>query len=45
MLFRSARTNSRVAPWHLIEGNYKWYARIKVMKLLVKRLEQEFGDL
>ena len=40
-----ARTNSRVAPWNLIEGNYKWFARIKVMKLLVKRLEQEFGDL
>jgi len=29
----------------LIEGNYKWYTRIKVMKLLVKRLEQEFGNL
>ena len=40
-----ARTNSRIAPWNLIEGNYKWFARIKVMKLLVKRLEQEFGDL
>jgi polyphosphate kinase 2 (PPK2 family) len=40
-----ARTNSRTAPWNLIEGNYKWFARIKVMKLVVKRLEQEFGDL
>ncbi len=40
-----ARTNSRIAPWNLIEGNYKWFARIKVMKLVVKRLEQEFGDL
>ena len=40
-----ARTNSRIAPWNLIEGNYKWFSRIKVMKLLVKRLEQEFGDL
>ena len=39
------RTSSRGAPWHLIEGNYKWYTRIKVMKLLVKRLEQEFGNL
>jgi len=39
------RTNSRFASWNLIEGNYKWYARIKVMKLLVKRMEQEFGAL
>ena len=39
------KTNARIAPWNLIEGNYKWYARIKIMKLLVKRLEQEFGRL
>ena len=40
-----ARTSSRFAPWNLMEGNYKWYTRIKVMKVLVKRLEQEFGSL
>jgi polyphosphate kinase 2 (PPK2 family) len=39
------RTSPRIAPWNLIEGNFKWFARIKVMKLLVKRLEQEFGEL
>ena len=39
------KTNARMAPWNLVEGNYKWYARIKIMKLLVKRLEQEFGRL
>ena len=39
------KTNARIAPWNLVEGNFKWYARIKIMKLLVKRLEQEFGKL
>lgn len=38
-----AKTDVRNAPWHLIEGEFKWYARIKVLRLLVKRLEKEFG--
>jgi PPK2 family polyphosphate:nucleotide phosphotransferase len=37
------KTDTRHAPWNLIEGEYKWYARIKVLRLLVKRLEKEFG--
>jgi AMP-polyphosphate phosphotransferase len=27
------------APWHLIEGNFKWHARIKVLKIIAKALE------
>jgi polyphosphate:AMP phosphotransferase len=34
-----ARTSTQVAPWTLVEGNDKLYARIKVMKTLVDRLE------
>ncbi|MEM6823420.1 MAG: UDP-galactose-lipid carrier transferase, partial [Verrucomicrobiota bacterium] len=29
------------APWNLIEGNFKWYARVKVIKTIVKRLKEE----
>jgi polyphosphate:AMP phosphotransferase len=35
-----ARTSTRVAPWTLIEGNDKNYARIKVIKTLADRLER-----
>jgi AMP-polyphosphate phosphotransferase len=31
------------APWTLVEGNFKWYARLKVLKAVVQRLEQEIG--
>jgi AMP-polyphosphate phosphotransferase len=34
-----ARTSTQVAPWTLVEGNDKLYARIKVMKTLVDCLE------
>jgi len=34
-----ARTSTQVAPWTLVEGNDKLYARIKVLKTLVDRLE------
>ena len=33
------RTSTRVAPWTLVEANNKYYARIKVLKTLVKALE------
>jgi AMP-polyphosphate phosphotransferase len=35
-----ARTSTRVAPWTLIEGNDKNFARIKVIKTLADRLER-----
>ena len=34
------RTSTRLAPWTLVEGDDKLYARIKVIKTLVDRLEQ-----
>ena len=32
------------APWNLVEGNFKWYARVKVVKAIVKALDREIGD-
>jgi polyphosphate:AMP phosphotransferase len=35
-----ARTSTRLAPWTLIEGNDKNFARIKVLKTLADRMER-----
>lgn len=35
------RTSTRHAPWTIVEGNYKWYARIKALRTLVARMEKE----
>ena len=35
-----ARTSTRVAPWTLVEGNDKNFARIKVLKTLADRMEK-----
>jgi AMP-polyphosphate phosphotransferase len=35
-----ARTSTRVAPWTLVEGNDKNFARIKVVKTVADRLER-----
>lgn len=35
------RTSTETAPWTLVEANSKYYARIKVLKTLCKRLETE----
>ncbi len=34
------RTSTEYAPWHLIEGNDKRYARVKVIRLFVEALEE-----
>jgi len=34
------RTSTRIAPWTLVEGNDKRYARLKMLKTVVKRLEK-----
>lgn len=36
-------TSTRLAPWTLVEGNDKNYARIKLIKTLCKRLETVLG--
>jgi polyphosphate:AMP phosphotransferase len=35
-----ARTSTRIAPWTLIEGNDKNFARVKVLRTLADRLEE-----
>ena len=36
-----ANTSTKYAPWMLVEANYKWYARLKVIKTIVRKLESE----
>ncbi len=36
-----AKTHQRYAPWHLVEANHKWFARIKVLKTITATLERE----
>jgi len=38
-----ARTSTKEAPWTLVEANDKYYARIKVLKTLRKRIEETLG--
>lgn len=33
------KTDTEYAPWHLIEANYKWYARVKVLKIINKTIK------
>lgn len=33
------KTSSDFAPWHLIAGNHKWYARTEVLQRVVETLE------
>lgn len=37
------KTSTLRAPWHLIEGNDKYHARVKVLSTLVKTLSGELG--
>jgi polyphosphate:AMP phosphotransferase len=38
------RTSTSLAPWTLVPSNDKFYARIKVLKTLVQRIEAIFND-
>ena len=33
-------TSTEAAPWHIIAGNHKWYARIEVLKTIVEQLAE-----
>ena len=35
------KTDTEWAPWNIVEGNFKWHARVHVMKTIVKRLKHE----
>jgi len=37
------KTSTLTAPWTIVEGNCKWYARVKVLKTLVDGLSQELN--
>ena len=39
-----AKTNQRHAPWHLVEANHKWFARIKVLRVITSALEKEIAS-
>ncbi|WNY28460.1 Polyphosphate:AMP phosphotransferase [Methanimicrococcus stummii] len=38
------KTNTEDAPWVIVEANDKHYARIKVLKTIVERIEKELGS-
>ena len=38
-------TNTETAPWIVVEGNSKYYARIKVLKTVVKALEEKIKEV
>ena len=38
------RTGTEIAPWTLVEADDKQYARIKVLKTLCERIEQELSQ-
>lgn len=38
-----ARTSSDIAPWHIIEAEDKYYARVKVLRTLTESLEHALG--
>lgn len=38
-----SKTSLPHAPWHLIEGNYKWHARVKILRTVVKAVDLALG--
>jgi polyphosphate kinase 2 (PPK2 family) len=38
------KTSTKFAPWTLVESEFKYYARLKVLKAVVKKFTQEFGE-
>lgn len=32
------RPSTKRAPWHLVSGEYKWYARIRTLEIIADRL-------
>lgn len=40
-----AKTSTKLAPWKVIEGNYKWYARVEFAKTVYERIVREFPEI
>jgi AMP-polyphosphate phosphotransferase len=36
-------TDKAGCPWHLVSGEHKWWARVEVLKTVVKRMEKTLG--
>ena len=34
------KTSTATAPWHVVAANFKWFARVKVVKAVVDRIEE-----
>jgi AMP-polyphosphate phosphotransferase len=34
------KTSTGSAPWHIVAANFKWFARVKVVKAVVDRIEE-----
>ncbi len=34
------KTSTVAAPWHIIAGNYKWYARVETLQVIADELER-----
>ena len=37
------RTSTTYAPWIIVEGNNKYYARVKVLRSVVNAMEERLG--
>lgn len=37
------KTSTEIAPWTLIGGNFKWYARVKAVKTVVEAVQARLG--
>jgi PPK2 family polyphosphate:nucleotide phosphotransferase len=35
------RTSTRHAPWHVVPGNKKWFARVEVLRIVIDALRKE----
>ena len=39
------KTNTKYAPWHVLESNDKHYARIKALKIIIKAIEKKLAEV
>ena len=39
------RTSTKNAPWIVVEGNCKYYARIKVLKIVIEAIEERLKEV
>ena len=39
------RTSTTYAPWTIVEGSSKYYARVKVLRTVVEALEEKIKEV